>query len=151
AASREVWKARDGITVFDEANAPRRFAPDHMHVATLPSETARGIATEPGHSAADGVSRDFATKIGMPEDAVTWAAHVQLVPFWAARLRTDRFICVQAAARGVVLACWHAGAPVLMRGSALLDTRRGALPRRRRWAAPKGRATSTGRVNPQSG
>jgi PhzF family phenazine biosynthesis protein len=123
AAPREVWKARDWIAVFDEPDTVRRLAPDHARVAALPGETSRLIATAPGDNGADVVSRYFAAKIGIPEDPVTGAAHVQLVPYWAARLGRDRLTCVQASRRGGVLHCRLAGARVLMGGAARLYAR----------------------------
>lgn len=123
ASPREVWKARDWIAVFDDAEAVRALAPDHARVAALPGEDARLIATAPGDAGADVVSRYFAAKIGIPEDPVTGAAHVQLVPFWAARLGTDRLTCVQASRRGGTLHCRRAGERVLMGGVARLYAR----------------------------
>ncbi len=123
AVPREVWKARDWIAVFDDPDTVRRLEPDHVRVAALPGETARLIATAPGDGGADVVSRYFAAKIGIREDPVTGAAHVQLVPFWAARLGRDRLTCVQASRRGGVLHCRLAGEHVLMGGAARLYAR----------------------------
>ncbi|MFQ3622237.1 MAG: PhzF family phenazine biosynthesis protein [Acetobacteraceae bacterium] len=123
AIPREVWKARDWIAVFDDAAIVRALAPDHALVAALPGEGARLIATAPGDGGADVVSRYFAARIGIPEDPVTGAAHVQLVPFWTERLGKDRLTCVQASRRGGVLHCRLAGGRVLMGGAARLYAR----------------------------
>ncbi|TQF80840.1 PhzF family phenazine biosynthesis protein [Elioraea sp. Yellowstone] len=123
ATPREVWKGRDWIAVFDDAATVRALAPDHARLAALPGEDARTIATAPGDGGADVVSRYFAAKIGIPEDPVTGAAHVQLVPLWAARLDKDRLTCVQASRRGGTLHCRLAGDRVLMAGAARLYAR----------------------------
>ena len=123
ASPREVWKARDWIAVFDDAATVRALAPDHARIAALPGETSRLIATAPGDGGADVASRYFAAKIGIPEDPVTGAAHVQLVPLWAARLGRDRLTCVQVSRRGGVLHCRLAGERVLMGGAARLYAR----------------------------
>lgn len=123
ATPREVWQARDWIAVFDDAATVRTLAPDHARVAALPGEDARLIATAPGDRGADVASRYFAAKIGIPEDPVTGAAHVQLVPLWAARLGKHRLTCVQVSKRGGVLHCRLAGDRVLMGGTARLYAR----------------------------
>lgn len=123
ATPREVWQGRDWIAVFDDPAVVRALAPDHARVATLPGETSRLIATAPGDGGADVVSRYFAAKIGIAEDPVTGAAHVQLAPFWAARLGKDRLTCVQASRRGGTLLCRLAGDRVLMAGAARLYAR----------------------------
>jgi predicted PhzF superfamily epimerase YddE/YHI9 len=59
-------------------------------------------------------------KNGVPEDPVTGTAHVQLVPFWAARLGRKSLVCRQASARGGTLWCEWRGDRVRMAGDAVL-------------------------------
>jgi predicted PhzF superfamily epimerase YddE/YHI9 len=133
-----VWKARDWICLFDDAEAVEALAPDHAAIAALPdTETApdgscviatsrgpaRTIATAPGEGSIDVVSRYFAAKVGIPEDPVTGAAHTQLVPFWAARLGRTHLVCRQASRRGGTLVCDLAGGRVRMGGRAVLYAR----------------------------
>ena len=85
-------------------------------------ETKRPGATG-GEGGADVTSRYFAIKVGVPEDPVTGAAHVQLVPFWAARLGRDRLVCRQASPRGGTLWCALREGRVRMAGTAVLYAR----------------------------
>ncbi|MCW3474113.1 PhzF family phenazine biosynthesis protein [Limobrevibacterium gyesilva] len=123
ATPREVHRARDWICVFDDPATVAALRPNHALVAALPGErliaTAAG-GTEPG---IDVTSRYFAAKIGIPEDPVTGAAHVQLVPFWAERLGRTRLVCRQASARGGTLWCELAGDRVRLGGTAVAYAR----------------------------
>ncbi|MBW8271230.1 PhzF family phenazine biosynthesis protein [Caldovatus aquaticus] len=123
AAPREVWRARDWICVFDSAEQVAGLRPDFRQLAALPGGE-RVIATAaggpPGH---DVTSRYFAPKVGVPEDPVTGTAHVQLVPFWAARLGRTALVCRQASRRGGTLWCELRGARVRMGGTAVLYAR----------------------------
>ena len=40
----------------------------------------------------DFVSRNFAPKLGIPEDPVTGGAHCELIPYWAKRLNKKAHI-----------------------------------------------------------
>jgi predicted PhzF superfamily epimerase YddE/YHI9 len=62
------------------------------------------IVTAPG-TRSDFVSRYFAPRIGLPEDAVTGSAHATLAPYWAARLGHRRLHARQLSARGGELTC----------------------------------------------
>jgi predicted PhzF superfamily epimerase YddE/YHI9 len=95
------------------------MAPDHAALAALPGPE-RVIVTAAGGDGVDITSRFFAVKLGVPEDPVTGTAHVQLVPFWAARLRRNSLICRQASARGGTLWCEWRGDRVRMAGDAVL-------------------------------
>lgn len=126
AVPREIWKARDWICLFDRADTVRALRPDHGRIATLPDSAtggaaARVIATAPGDDGVhDVVSRYFSARVGVDEDPVTGAAHVQLVPFWADRLGRDSLVCRQASARGGTLWCERRGERVRMGGHAVL-------------------------------
>ncbi len=126
AVPREIWKARDWICLFDKAETVRALTPDHGRIATLADAgqgggAARVIATAAGDDGVhDTVSRYFAARVGVNEDPVTGAAHVQLVPFWAQRLGRDTLVCRQASARGGTLWCELRGDRVRMGGHAVL-------------------------------
>ncbi|WP_431067735.1 PhzF family phenazine biosynthesis protein [Methylotuvimicrobium sp.] len=62
------------------------------------------IVTAPGTDV-DFVSRFFATKIGIPEDPVTGAAHCKLAPYWAGKLGKNTLSARQVSKRGGNLAC----------------------------------------------
>ncbi|HYZ32658.1 MAG TPA: PhzF family phenazine biosynthesis protein [Crenalkalicoccus sp.] len=120
AAPREVWRARDWICVYDAPAQVAALSPDHGALAALPGGE-RVIVTAPGGpEGADVTSRYFAIKAGIAEDPVTGTAHVQLVPFWAARLGREALVCRQASARGGTLWCRLAGERVRMGGHAVL-------------------------------
>lgn len=67
-----------------------RRAPADKIIVTAP-------ATSPG---ADFVSRVFAPKVGVDEDAVTASAHCLLGPYWAPRLGRPELVGRQLSARG---------------------------------------------------
>jgi predicted PhzF superfamily epimerase YddE/YHI9 len=119
ATPREVHRARDWICVMESAEQVAAMAPDHAALAALPGPE-RVIVTAAGGDGVDITSRFFAVKLGVPEDPVTGTAHVQLVPFWAARLRRNSLICRQASARGGTLWCEWRGDRVRMAGDAVL-------------------------------
>ncbi len=124
AVPREVWRARDWICLFDSAETVRRLRPDHSRIAVLPDGDSRVIATAAGDDGRhDVVSRYFAAKVGVDEDPVTGAAHVQLVPFWASRLGRTALVCHQASRRGGTLWCGLEGDRVRMGGHAVLYAR----------------------------
>jgi PhzF family phenazine biosynthesis protein len=123
AAPREVWRARDLICVMEGPEQVAALAPDHGALAALPGPE-RVIATAAGGAAGeDATSRYFAVKVGVPEDPVTGTAHVQLVPFWAARLGKTALVCRQASRRGGTLWCELRGDRVRMAGTAVLYAR----------------------------
>ncbi|WP_135469084.1 PhzF family phenazine biosynthesis protein [Crenalkalicoccus roseus] len=123
AAPREVWRARDWICVMESPAQVAALAPDHAALAALPGPERVIVTAAGGEGGADVTSRYFAIKVGVPEDPVTGAAHVQLVPFWAARLGRDRLVCRQASPRGGTLWCALREGRVRMAGTAVLYAR----------------------------
>jgi len=119
AAPREVHRARDWICVMQSPEEVAALTPDHAALAALPG-TERVIVTAAGGDGVDITSRFFAVKVGVPEDPVTGTAHVQLVPFWAARLGRKSLVCRQASARGGTLWCEWREDRVRMAGDAVL-------------------------------
>jgi PhzF family phenazine biosynthesis protein len=119
AAPREVHRARDWICVMESAEQVATLAPDHAALAALPGPE-RVIVTAAGGHGVDITSRFFAVKFGVPEDPVTGTAHVQLVPFWGARLGRKSLVCHQASTRGGTLWCEWRGERVRMAGDAVL-------------------------------
>jgi PhzF family phenazine biosynthesis protein len=119
ATPREVHRARDWICVIESPEQVVALTPDHTALAALPGAE-RVIVTAAGGEGVDITSRFFAVKNGVPEDPVTGTAHVQLVPFWAARLGRKSLVCRQASARGGTLWCEWRGERVRMAGDAVL-------------------------------
>jgi predicted PhzF superfamily epimerase YddE/YHI9 len=77
--------------------------------------------------AADGpwdfVSRFFAPRVGIPEDAVTGSAHCALGPFWSARLGRPELLGYQASARGGVVRVRSRAGRALIAGQAVTVAR----------------------------
>src|SRR5829696_1525614 len=108
----------DYLVELDSEAAVRALAPD---LACLRDVETRGVivtsrAQTPGF---DIVSRFFAPRFGIGEDAVTGSAHCCLGPYWSSRLGTDQLIALQASARTGVLRVRIDGARVLLRGRAI--------------------------------
>jgi len=127
AAPLEVHRARDWICLMESPAAVRALSPDHGAIARLAGNrvivTAAGRDPAAPEVPADITSRFFAAKSGIDEDPVTGAAHVQLVPFWAARLGRTALVCRQASARGGTLWCEARGKRVEIAGRAALYLR----------------------------
>lgn len=101
------------VIVADEA-AVLAAKPDGRAVAALGPYVL--IVSAPGKTS-DIVSRVFTDYFGIPEDPVTGSAHAVCVPYWAERLRRDRFTAYQASARGGRLACALKGDRVVLGGN----------------------------------
>jgi PhzF family phenazine biosynthesis protein len=112
-APREAYMARDALLVFDDEASVLALRPDMARLAAL--DLFGVIVTAPGFEA-DFVSRFFAPRKGVPEDAVTGSAHCTLVPFWADRLQRTRLTARQVSARGGELACELHGERVSLGG-----------------------------------
>jgi len=112
----ELLQARDLMAVFDTEADVRSFVPDPAEIATL--EGMGLIVTAPGDDV-DFVSRFFAPKAGVPEDAVTGSSHCTLIPYWAARLGRYRLSARQLSARGGELHCEMRGERVVIGGRAV--------------------------------
>lgn len=115
---REVWRARDLMAVFDQAEDVRTLKPDMTALARV--EAFAVLATAPGTGGVDFVSRFFAPARGVPEDPVTGSAHCELTPFWADRLGRKRLTARQVSARGGELLCEDRGERVAIAGRAVL-------------------------------
>jgi PhzF family phenazine biosynthesis protein len=78
------------------------------------------IATAPGDSGYDFVSRFFAPDKGVPEDPVTGSAHCALTPYWAKRLSKKTLTARQVSPRGGDLVCSDDGARTILSGPCAL-------------------------------
>ena len=75
--------------------------------------------TAPGQRS-DFVSRYFVPSYGIPEDPVTGSTHSSLVPYWAGRLRKEKFHARQLSKREGELWCELKGERVILKGKAVL-------------------------------
>jgi PhzF family phenazine biosynthesis protein len=115
------WVGRnrlDYVVELEDEAAVRTLAPDLVALATI--ETRGAIVTARASSpGADFVSRFFAPRVGIPEDAVTGSAHCCLAPLWASRLGRSRLTGRQLSARGGLVRASVDGARVILSGQAV--------------------------------
>ena len=76
------------------------------------------IVTAPGNEV-DFVSRNFAPKLGIPEDPVTGSAHCELIPYWSKIFNKKVLIANQISKRGGKLYCTYNGDRVTIGGNAI--------------------------------
>jgi predicted PhzF superfamily epimerase YddE/YHI9 len=119
AKARWVGRNRlDYVVEVDDEAAVRALAPDLDALATF--DTRGVIVTARAASAGvDFVSRFFAPRVGIAEDAVTGSAHCCLAPLWAARLGTSTLTGRQLSARGGVVRASVQADRVVLSGQAL--------------------------------
>jgi len=114
----EVWRARDLLCVFKDAQTVRELKPDMDKLKKLKGALMQ--VTAPGDGEFDCVSRSFAPKMGLPEDPVCGSGHCHIIPYWAARTGKDRFTACQASPRGGVLYCRTEGDRTFLAGHCAL-------------------------------
>jgi PhzF family phenazine biosynthesis protein len=98
----DVLGANELFVVLESEQAVRACQPDLMALARL-MWTGVVITARGEHQ--DFVSRFFAPRLGIPEDAVTATTHCGLVPYWARRLKKNTLNAYQCSRRGGQLAC----------------------------------------------
>jgi len=119
AKARWVGRNRlDYVVELDDETAVRTLVPNLGELAAF--DTRGVIVTARAASAGvDFVSRFFAPRVGIPEDAVTGSAHCCLAPLWAARLGTSSLTARQLSARGGVVRASVEADRVVLSGQAL--------------------------------
>jgi predicted PhzF superfamily epimerase YddE/YHI9 len=116
-----IGKSRDYFCVYSSAAEVLALKPD---MTLLNQINVIGIiATAPGESGIDFVSRFFMPNCVLPEDPVTGSSHCTLIPYWAARLGKNSMEAKQLSQRGGDLACGLAGDRVRIAGHAFLYLR----------------------------
>jgi predicted PhzF superfamily epimerase YddE/YHI9 len=117
----ELLKGRYVVAVWDNASGVRGIKGPGDIGRVLRSVDVWGlIATAPGDSGYDFVSRFFAPDKGVPEDPVTGSAHCALTPFWAKRLGKKTMKARQVSPRGGDLMCTDDGARTILLGKCAL-------------------------------
>lgn len=114
---RAFHKAVMNMAVLDDEAAVRAARPDLDYIRHLDGD---GLILTGAGADCDCASRYFAPHCGIDEDPVTGAAHCTIIPYWAARLGTDRLHARQVSARGGELWCQLSGNRVLISGYAAL-------------------------------
>lgn len=103
----EILKAQNYLAVYEQEEDIRAITPD---MALLQEADGLGaIVTSAGRGDADFVSRYFAPKIGIPEDAATGSTHCTLAPYWFKRLGRRKLRAVQLSPRRGELVCEYLG------------------------------------------
>lgn len=113
----EAWMGRDLVCVLENEEQVYAACPDQEKVRNLDGLllhiTTRGEKY-------DCVSRTFAPKMGVVEDAVCGSGHCHMIPLWANKLNKDKLIARQASKRGGTLYCRRDGNRIRMAGTAVL-------------------------------
>ena len=103
------------MCVVDDAATVRTLEPDFNRMRDL--RDVRGVyVTAPGDAGYDIVSRCFAPRVGIDEDAVTGSMHCVLVAYWGPRLAVDELHAFQASARGGEMTVARKGDRALLTG-----------------------------------
>ena len=100
----EVLKTQNYLAVYEEEADIRAITPDMELLKEL--DCVGTMVTSKGEGS-DFVSRYFAPKLGIPEDAATGSAHCTLAPYWSKRLGNRKLHALQLSQRGGELWCEH--------------------------------------------
>ena len=99
---KKVLAHRDAIAVYDDEDDIKSIQPDMEKLKLL--EYPAVVVTAEGNKA-DFVSRNFAPKLGIPEDPVTGSTHCELIPYWSEVLDKKQMIAHQLSDRGGIIYC----------------------------------------------
>ena len=111
-----LFRHRDAVAVFENEEDIKSMIPNMEKLEKL--DYASVIITAPGRDV-DFVSRNFAPKLGIPEDPVTGSAHCELIPYWSKILNKKELLANQISERGGKLYCTHNGDRVTIGGEAV--------------------------------
>ena len=111
-----LYKHRDAIAIFDKEEDIKNIYPNMEKLKNLDYPAV--IVTAPGNEV-DFVSRNFAPKLGIPEDPVTGSAHCELIPYWSKIFNKKVLIANQISKRGGKLYCTYNGDRVTIGGNAI--------------------------------
>lgn len=99
---KEILKAVKYLAVYESEAEIRALAPDFARLGEV--EASGVIVTAKGETA-DFVSRYFAPRIGIAEDAATGSTHCTLAPYWAQALGKRKLHALQLSERGGEMWC----------------------------------------------
>ena len=111
-----LFRHRDAVAVYENEGDIKSMIPNMEKLEKL--DYASVIITAPGRDV-DFVSRNFAPKLGIPEDPVTGSAHCELIPYWSKILNKKELLAKQISERGGKLYCTHNGDRVTIGGEAV--------------------------------
>jgi len=113
---KELYRHRDAVAIFNTEDEVKSIYPDMEKLKNLDYSSV--IVTAKGNNA-DFVSRNFAPKLGIPEDPVTGSAHCELIPYWSKILNKKELLAHQISKRGGKLYCTHNEDRVTIGGEAV--------------------------------
>mgnify|MGYP001355826351 CR=1 FL=1 len=111
-----LLRNRDAVAIFENEEDIKSITPDMEKLKKLDCPAV--IVTAPGNKV-DFVSRNFAPKLGIPEDPVTGSAHCELIPYWSKILNKKVLLANQISERGGKLYCTHNEDRVTIGGEAV--------------------------------
>ena len=111
-----LLRHRDAVAIFENEDDIKSINPNMEKLKELDCPAV--IVTAPGNKV-DFVSRNFAPKLGIPEDPVTGSAHCELIPYWSKVLNKKELFANQISERGGKLYCTHNGDRVTIGGEAV--------------------------------
>ena len=111
-----LFRHRDAMAVFKNEEDIKSMKPSMDKLKKLDYPAV--IVTAPGKKV-DFVSRNFAPKLGIPEDPVTGSAHCELIPYWSKILNKKELLANQISERGGKLYCTHNEDRVTIGGEAV--------------------------------
>ncbi|HEX9941515.1 MAG TPA: PhzF family phenazine biosynthesis protein [Thermoanaerobaculia bacterium] len=112
----ELLQAANYLAVYEAEADIHAITPD---MELLQAVEGLGVIVTAKGEAADFVSRYFAPKLGIPEDAATGSTHCTLAPYWAKRLGQRRLHAIQLSQRRGELWCESLGDRVSIAGRAV--------------------------------
>ena len=113
---KELYRHRDAVAIFDKEEDIISIRPNMEKLNNLDYPAV--IITAPGNKV-DFVSRNFAPKLGIPEDPVTGSAHCELIPYWSRVFDKKNLIAHQISKRGGKLYCTYNNDRVTIGGNAI--------------------------------
>jgi PhzF family phenazine biosynthesis protein len=102
----EILQAQNYLAVYEGEADIRAITPDLELLKAVDGLGA--IVTSQGENS-DFVSRYFAPKLGIPEDAATGSTHCTLAPYWSKRLGKRKLHAIQLSQRRGELWCEYLG------------------------------------------
>jgi len=112
----ELLAHRDLIAVFENQEDISSINPDLEKLKKLDYPSV--VVTAVGDNS-DFVSRNFAPKLGIPEDPVTGSSHCELIPYWSKKLDKKEMTAFQISERGGKIHCTDNNDRVLIGGEAV--------------------------------
>lgn len=113
----EAWRGRDLICILENEEQVYSICPNQEKILNLDGLLFHITAQGKQY---DCVSRTFAPKMGVAEDAVCGSGHCHIVPLWADKQKKDKIVARQASKRGGTLHCLQEGSRIKLAGSAVL-------------------------------